>query len=101
MPAIDCLIGILLDENAGESLWETSASLLLADILVQRPVEDELVIGLAYLRLPPDEGSSESNLARSITVRLKSLDYTFSDYNPRTDPKVLAALERCGLSFDR
>jgi hypothetical protein len=96
----DCLISILLDEKAGEALWQTSASLLFAHILEPHPVEDALVIGLAYLRLPLDEGSSESNLAWSIAVKLKDLDYTLSDYNPRTDPKVLAALERCGLSFD-
>jgi hypothetical protein len=59
----------------------TVAAVFWGAVLDHLPVNADRLIALLYKRLPADEGSSENNLAWSITSKLKGKGY-LSRYDP-------------------
>lgn len=88
----NCLVLLLLNDEASYAQHELAASRLFEAAMDGEKMNVDLVIGLVYERLRPDEYSSVSNLAWNIACLLKGLDYTYSDYNPQEDPEVQNAL---------
>lgn len=96
-PVCDYLLSVLEDPVRSVDDCMTAAAVFWGAVLDRLPVNADRLIALLYKRLPPDENSSESNLAWSITAKLKGKSYG-SSYDPFEDPGVRAELERLGCS---
>ena len=85
------LLAILEDAHQSDDQWLAVAAVFWGAVLDHRPVPDNRLIALLYARLSLDPHSTENNLAWSMVVRLRGISY-LSEYDPLTDPKVLAEL---------
>jgi len=83
-----CLFDILQDDRESYYNWHTCFEVFWGAVLDGRSVDGNRIIALAYIRLKPDEQSSENNLAWSLASRIKGKDY-FSEYEPLKDPAIL------------
>ncbi len=79
------MLGILAASH-NEDHWHVAAGVFWSALLEQRPIHADRLIAHLCWRFPV-----EDNLAWSITSKLKGIGY-LSDYDPRQDPAVLAAL---------
>lgn len=91
-PVQDQLISVLKDDSAPYRDWQSAADVFWEAALDKRDVDFNIVIGLLYRRLKPDEHSSENNQAWSIVCQLKGVGYN-SDYDPMADPDIVAAMK--------
>jgi hypothetical protein len=91
-PVRNYLMSILEDPARSVDDWTTIAAVFWGAVLDRLPVSTDRLIALLYKRLPPDSGSSENNLAWSITSKLKAKSY-MSRYDPLDDPGVRRELE--------
>ena len=82
------LFEVLSNEDETYNNWHTCLEVFWGAVLDQRPVDGNRIIALAYLRLQPDEHSSENNLAWSLASEIKGEDY-FSGYSPFEDPEIV------------
>lgn len=96
-PVRDYLMSLLEDPVRRMDDRMTIAAVFWGAVLDRLPVNADRLIALLYKRLPPDEGSSENNLAWSITSKLKGKSY-LSRYDPLEDPGVRGELGRLGRS---
>lgn len=86
-----CLLAILEDPARPVAHWQVVAAVFWGAVLDKRPLPDDRLIALLYVRLPSDDAGGENNLVWSITSRLRGVEY-LSDYNPLADPRVHAEL---------
>lgn len=86
----DALMAVLEDETRTVLQWEIAAAAIWGAVLDRRPMHADRVIALVYARLSR-EGELENNLAWSIAAKLRGVGY-LSEYDPLTDPAVLAEL---------
>ena len=96
----EAMIRVLLDDSRRAQDYEATAAVFWGAVLDCRDVPVNEVIALLYHRLPHDDGSSENNLAWSITCNLKNVDY-LSEYDPLEDPEVFQAGWRLGIKLER
>lgn len=83
----DYLMTILEDPARSVEDWAITAAVFWGAVLDKVSLNGDRLIALLYVRLPPDEGSSESNLAWSVASVLKGRSY-LSSYDPLEDPAV-------------
>jgi hypothetical protein len=80
------MLGILAASDNADH-WHVAAGVFWRAVLDQRPIHADRLIAHLCWRFPV-----EDNLAWSITSKLKRVAH-LSDYDPRQDPAVLAALD--------
>src|SRR5438045_3259498 len=68
------LMAVLEDPTRPAEAWATVAAVFWGAVLDRREIAVDRLIALVYTRLPPDEGSGESNLAWSIASKLRGVD---------------------------
>src|SRR4029079_17737382 len=90
-PVLAVLID-LLESVRPRSDYATVAQVIWGAVLDGRELPADRIIALLYYRFDP-QGGNEDNLAWSMTVKLKGVDY-LSKYNPLHDPSISRELER-------
>jgi hypothetical protein len=82
------LINILADRGQEPKNWQTAAEVFWGAVLDKREIESpNRLIALLYKRCVQDTHSIDSNVAWSITSKIKGLGY-LSDYDPLKDPLI-------------
>jgi hypothetical protein len=82
----------LLAGDESEDHWRVAAEVFWGAVLDRRTLHVDRVIAHLYFRFPPND-----NLAWSITIKLKHLDY-LSTYDPLRDSGVVRELEALRLA---
>lgn len=86
-PALEAEMLGILAASRNEDHWNVAAGVFWSAVLERQPIHADRLIAHLCWRFPADH-----NLAWSITSKLKGVAY-LSDYEPRQDPAVVAALD--------
>ena len=81
------LFQVVINTNESYYNWHTCFEVFWGAVLDKRIIDGNKIIALAYIRLKPDQHSSENNLAWSLASAIKGEDY-LSEYNPLEDPEI-------------